>query len=69
MERAIYRHLKFDVICDEPVTFLDRFMAAAEKTGDKIFREMCFFMMETIVSDISSWFFIISLSRLSFFYY
>jgi hypothetical protein len=54
MERAIYRRICFEVICEEPVTFMDRFIGAAERSDDAVFREICFFMMDTIVGRVET---------------
>ena len=49
-EKSICRLLNFDFYGEEVATFLDRFILAARKEGDEIFRVLCMFLLDCIVS-------------------
>ena len=49
-ERVICRQMNFNFYGEEVATFLDRFIAAAFKEGDRKFRVLCMFLLDCVVS-------------------
>ena len=52
MERAIYRCIAFNCYGEEPMIFLQRFIFAAFREGDRMFKELCTFLVDTLVSNL-----------------
>lgn len=55
MERAIYRCIGFNCYGEEPMIFLQRFIFAAFREGDKMFKELCTFLLDTLLTDLEKW--------------
>jgi len=51
MERAVYRCIAFNCYGEEPMIFIQRFIFAAFREGDRMFTELCTFLLDTLVSN------------------
>lgn len=55
MERAVYRCIAFNCYGEEPMIFIQRFIFAAFREGDRMFTELCTFLLDTLITDFEKW--------------